>query len=141
MKLTANHLGKIDALLREALTRADEGEVLRTIMVLREAEEQERAGHTALAPKQFSSRAAYRGALLNQRSVQIGQELQDTLQALTGLSLLTRGGATSRTLVVEGAKDQILSALNLPGVRHATLDQPLELVEPKRNKRGVLKQK
>ncbi len=141
MKLTTNHLEKIDAPLREALARADEGEVLRTVMVLGEAEGHERAGHTTLTPKQFSSRAAYRGALIKQRSVQLGQELQDTLQALTELSLLTRGGATSRTLVVEGAKGQILSALDLPGVRHATLDQPLELVEPKRNKRVSLKRK
>ncbi len=38
----------------------------------------------------------------------------------------------SRTVVVEGPARLLLTSLELPGVRHASLDRQIEIVKPRR---------
>jgi hypothetical protein len=137
MKLAQRHISKIDPLLREALQHADGDEVFRAVMVL--GTDQEDRGEKKLAPAQFRSRSAYRGAMIDRRQRQLNDDIGGTLRALQALSLFPRGGTISRTIVIEGPARQILNSLELPGIRHATLDQPLELIKPSPRGRKRLK--
>jgi hypothetical protein len=134
MKLQERHTDKIDPLLRDALKQAQGDEMLRAVMVLGPERTDAEEGLTgeALDPAQFPSREAYRQTLITQRQNQLAHDLRETLQALQGLSLTPRGGTMSRTVVVEGPACQILASLDLPGVRHASLDRPIELIRPRR---------
>jgi len=82
-----------------------------------------------LRPDQFPSRAAWREALIERRKAQVAHDIGSTLQALRDLSFKVGGGTTSRTVVVEGTAQNILASLELPGVRHASLDRPIQLAE------------
>lgn len=132
MKLNKRHLEKIDPLLQDALRRAEGDEVLRAVVVLGpENFDAEKDGVSKeLAPAQFPSRQDYRKALITRRQSQLAEDISDTLQKLLALSLTPRGGTISRTVVVEGPARQILTSLELPGVRHASLDQPISLIKP-----------
>jgi hypothetical protein len=138
MKLEDRHVQKIDPLLQDALGQAEDEEILRAVMVLGPESGDTEKGWRGEAPEpsQFRSRKAYRQALIEQRQSQLVEDIGQTLEALRDLSLTPRGGKTSRVVVVEGPAHQILTALDLPGVQHASLDRPVELVEPRRRKRG-----
>lgn len=126
MKIDERYLTKADPQLRNALKEAKGSEVLRAIMLLGSDEE----GHDLdqdLHPSEFPSRRAWREALIARRQRELELEIRDTLQALKNLDLKARGGKTSRTVVVEGPARQILTSLELPGVRHASLDRSIEL--------------
>jgi hypothetical protein len=97
--------------------------------------DQENLAEKKLSPAQFRSRSAYRGAMIDRRQRRLNDEVGDTLRALRTLSLFPQGGAISRTVVVEGPARQILVSLELPGIRHASLDQPIELIRPFRQER------
>lgn len=137
MKLDKRHTEKIDPLLRDALRRAEEKEILRTVMVLGPESKDAEKGlrEQELDPSQFPSRVEYRQALIKHRQAKLADDIGDTLQALRDLSLTPRGGTISRAVVVEGSARQILASLDLPGVRHASLDRPIQLVEPRRRRR------
>ena len=134
MKLEERHIQKIDSLLRDALRDAKGDEVLRAVMVLgpqgidarKEYRDQE------LASSQFPSHEAYRKALIERRQSELVHDTGETRQALEDLSLSLRGGKISKTVVVEGSARQILASLELSGVRHASLDQPIGLIAPRR---------
>lgn len=66
--------------------------------------------------------------MIDRRQRRLNDDIGDTLRALKALSLLPRGGTISRTVVIEGPARQILNSLELPGIRHTTLDQPVELI-------------
>lgn len=137
MKLTERHIKKVDSLLLDALMRAQGDEVIRAVMLLGpEHEETEKRGVSqTLDPTQFPSREAYRRALIAKRKSQLTPHLRDTLRALSELSLTPRGGTVSRAVMVEGPAHQILTSLELPGVCHASLDRPVELIGPRRSGR------
>lgn len=120
MKLSETHLAKIDFLLRDALENADGNEILRCVMLLGTEEAEHQVVDQDLDPSQFSSRQAYRQALITQRQEVLARQLGQTLQILQALSLVPRGGQISPTVVVEGSAGQIWAALALPDVRHAT---------------------
>ena len=126
MKLNDTYLEKTDPLLRSALEHASDGDMLRAVLLLNQVEDPDSAEE--LRPDQFPSRQAWREALIARRADQLTGDLTGTLQALEGLSLQPRGGTLGRTVVVEGPARQILTSLSLPGVRHASLDQPIHLV-------------
>jgi hypothetical protein len=135
MKLTQSVFGKINAELQEALTQTEREETLRVIMQLGSAES-ERASEkpeNVFDPSQFSSRRDYRQALIDQQKAQVSQEVGDTLNKLRALSLKVQGGEIGRTVVVEGPAREITAALELPGVRSASLDQRFALIEPRVN--------
>lgn len=134
MKLDDIHTEKIDPLLRDALNQAQEDKVLLVAMVLDSESNDVENGDKSqkLDPSQFGSREVYRKALIDQRQTKISSDTGNTRRALTELSLKVRGGAISRIVVVEGTARQILAALELPGVRHASLDRPIELERPYR---------
>jgi len=129
MKLEAQHIEKADPLLQEALKRATGDEILRTVMVL--SPEREPQSDRAPEPHQFSTRAAYRQALIQHREHQLAHALGSIMRALAALSLTVHGGRMSPTVVVEGAARKILQSLECPGVRHASLDRPLQLIAPR----------
>ncbi len=128
MELSANKAAKIDPLLREKLQGARGDETIRVVMVLGEDEHSSRIDRQ-LHPSQFPSRTAWREALIKQRGSQLEDEIGDTLESLRRLSLQPRGGTIGRTVVVEGPVRDIVSSLELPGVRHASLDRPIMLTE------------
>ncbi len=135
MKVDNKHNSKTDPLLQQALSNAEEREILRAVMVIG-AESQDSENGCAQSPEphvdpsQFSSRLAYRKALIAQRQNQVADDMHDVLQALHDLSLSTRGGTMGKTVVVEGPAAQILASLELPSVLHASLDQEVNLIEP-----------
>lgn len=139
MKLNTTHIQKLDPLLRKALERATGEEFLSTLMLLR-PESKESANDapesTEPDPSHFESREEYRGALIARQREMVSRGIEGTLQALADLSLRPRGGSISHAVVVQGAARQILSALELPGVAHATLDRPVTLVEPQRPRKN-----
>jgi hypothetical protein len=137
MKLEKRHIEKVDSHLRDALSQADEEEVLRAVMVLRPEGNPTEKGEAGeeLDPSQFPTRKSYRQALIDQRQLEISDDVGETLQALHGLSLAPRGGTIGRVVVVEGPARQIVSSLDLPGVYHVSLDRPIKLIEPRRRGR------
>jgi hypothetical protein len=138
MKLRKGHIDKTDPLLQDVLGQADGSEVFRVVMLLgsESKEEERRSLDQEPDPSQFPSRKAYRQALIDQRQSQLADDIGQTLETLQELSLAPRGGKISRVVVVEGQAQQILTALDLPGVQHASLDQAIELVEPRRRRQG-----
>ncbi len=141
MKLDEKCVVKIDPLLQEALIDAEGDQLIRAVMVL--GPENEEIERKYLGQKieqaQFSSRESYRQALIERRKRQLEASIGNTLQALQELSLAPRGGKITRTVVIEGQARQILEALHLPGVRHAILDQPIRLIEPRRRAAGKVR--
>ena len=134
MRLDARHCDKIDSLLQDALTHAKGDETLRAVMLLGNGQESAAETEPAppLDPKQFASRKAYRQALIEQRQTQLSRDIDETLQGLQKLALAPRGGKTSNVVVVEGPAHRLLASLELPGVRHASLDRSIELIQPRR---------
>lgn len=132
MKLSNKYLEKIDPKLQATLENAVGDEILTCLLLLGpELEDTKRSlASKELDPAQFPSRKAYREKLISQRKDELAQNIGVTLQELQALSLKPRGGNISPTVVVEGTARQILSALELPGVRHASLDQSIELIKP-----------
>jgi hypothetical protein len=136
MKLDEKQIEKTDSLLCKALKDAEGDELLRVVMVL----ESERSGSEEgskmekLDASGYPSQTVYREALIEKRQKEIAQKTGETRKELEKLSLVVRGGKISRTCVVEGSARQILASLELPGIRHASLDQPIELIEPRRGK-------
>jgi hypothetical protein len=132
VKLSKTHLEKIDPKLQEVLEKAKGDEIVTCLMLLGpELEDaKQRSASEELNPAQFPSRKAYREKAISQRKDELAHNIGITLQKLRDLSLNPRGGNISPTVVVEGMARQILAALELPGVRHASLDRPIELIRP-----------
>jgi hypothetical protein len=126
MQLNDRQIAKIDPLLQEALKQATGDELVRAIAVLNTDEV---AISAALDPEAFSSRLAYREALIAQRQTQLQTELSATMRSLHDLDLKTDGGSISPVLALEGTARQVLAALDLAGVRHASLEQLIGLPE------------
>ncbi len=126
MELGTKKAAKIDPLLREKLQSVGGDENIRVLMVLGEDERSSRI-EQQLRPSQFASRTAWREALIEQRRSQVADEIGNTLEDLRKLSLQPQGGTLGRTVVVEGSARDIATSLELPGVRHASLDRPIEL--------------
>lgn len=122
MLLNQTHINKIDPLLKEELSKAQENEdkLIRASVLL---DASEIKVNSPLSPSQFSSRQAYRQALIDQRRLQMSEALGDTIKSLKKLLLKTEGDTISPVVVIEGKAHQILKALELPGVRHASLDR------------------
>lgn len=107
-------------------------EVLVVLMLLGAEPEdaQQELVNEEIDPAQFPTRTAYREEAIARRKEQLDRYIGSTLKKLKALSLKPRGGTQSPTVVVEGPARQIVAALELPGVLHARLDQPIKLIEP-----------
>lgn len=123
MKLSTHQISKIDNALKEALEQAEGHEFLRTVMVLG-SPRKEQSG-SKLKPSDFPSRTAYREALISDTQQHQSTYLGNVKKGLADLALDVKGGAISQSVVVEGTAGNILSSLELPEVRHASLDQPI----------------
>ncbi len=132
MQLDERYIAKIDLPLRDALADAPDGTILRAIMVLGTDTESERRDERLPQPSQYSSRVAWRQALIEERQHQLVREIGRTIDALRELCLKPRGGTTGHTVVVEGSAQQLLRSLDLPGVQHVSLDQPIALIDAHR---------
>ena len=137
MKLSERHIAKTDDLLRDALEAATGEETICAVMVLApDAEERAAEGvetPSVPQPSEFPSRAAYRQALIERRQAATRHGIGKTKQDLANLSLNPRGGEIGATVVVEGPASRVLASLDLPGVRHASLDRRIDLVKPRRD--------
>ncbi len=133
MNLSRVQQQKIDPLLRDALVRARPEDMLRVVMTLQPDAEQplEADLKRELDPTQFHSREAYRRALIEQQKRRTLHEISRTIHELERLLTTVHGGEMSHTVVAEGSAQQVVSALSLTGVQRASLDRPLELVEPR----------
>jgi hypothetical protein len=129
MEINAINASKIDPLLREKLQSARGNETIRVIMILGNDAEHSSSRYRMPSPSQFSSRTAWRNALIERRRGQLADDIGSTLQRLRQLSLRPQGGTLGHTVVVEGPIRSIAKSLELPGVRHASLDRPIELAE------------
>jgi len=131
MKLEQRHIAKADSRLQDALTRAQGGELLRTIMILGPTgPSDESSVESPPRAADFPSREAWREALVARRQDTLAREIGGTIKALRDLSLKPSGGTTGRTVIVEGPADKIWKSLDLPGVQRAVLDSPIGLTEP-----------
>jgi hypothetical protein len=122
---------KTDSQLERVLREAVGDETIRVLMLLKAAGivAHESASITS---EQFASRRDYRQAMIEQRKKSVEQIIGGTRQALKDLKLVPKGGAISRTVLVEGSAKQILHSLSLPGVEHASLDRPIATFETRR---------
>ena len=129
MKLEPKYLEKIDPLLETELREARGDEKLLVVMLLNDnsPEKEDNQFEPELHPSQFPDRKSYRQALINLQEKRVRNAIGDTLKELENLSLITKGGIISRTVVVEGTARQILASLALEAVNHVTLDQPIAL--------------
>ncbi len=136
MELNTTQIEKIDPRLQSALKKASGDEVLRAVVMLGRAdgEAESNPDGPALDPSSFQSRADYKQELINQQRQKIADGIGETLRELKGLSLVVHGGEVSRVVVAEGPARQILASLDIPGVRHASLDQRIQLIEPRRRR-------
>jgi hypothetical protein len=126
MKLNERHIAKTDPLLEDTLKHARGDENIRAVMIVG-PEEPTSSVHKQPHPSQFPSRQAWRDALVKRRKGQIEGKVGDTLKQLRELSLNPQGGKISQAVVVEGPAANIAASLDLPGVRHASLDRELAL--------------
>ena len=125
MKLNQSQIAKIDPHLQQALSQAREEETIRAIAILgyESGEPIDALFQPEISPSDFTSRVAYRQALIEARQKQSSAAISSTLESLQELSLTMRGGAISETVVLEGRASEILKALDLPGLQRATLDR------------------
>jgi hypothetical protein len=100
-------------------------------MVLGTDTESERRDERLPQPSQYSSRVAWRQALIEERQHQLVREIGRTIDALRSYAS-SHGGTTGHTVVVEGSAQQLLRSLDLPGVQHVSLDQPIALIDAHR---------
>jgi hypothetical protein len=121
MRIDSDALEKADPELERALREADEDETVRAIMVLGNGE----LAHEPITAEQFASRHDYREAMIQKQRDSVERSTGGIRKAVQDLNLITQAGNISRTVLVEGAAKQILRALELPGVQHASLDQRL----------------
>ncbi len=130
MKLDQEQIVKIDPQLRRALERPEQDRVLRAVMQLAPMDRPLGAEgeSAALNPSDFPSPKAYREHLIALRQNRVAQDLARVIKKLSDLSLDVRGGKVGYTVVVQGAASKIAASLKLTAVRHASLDQPLELI-------------
>jgi|GEM_PF-1337228 len=134
MKLTGIDTSKVDVQLKKALRSARPDDVFRVVMTLQpESSLDIGVPEFALDPAQFESREEYRRELIAARERRVSAALHDTREELERLLPAVHGGKLSHTVVVEGSAEQLVSALQLSGVSHAWLDQPLQLVEPRQS--------
>lgn len=124
MKVSAPQTTKIDSALHNALEKAEGHEPLRTVMILESSRKSKRPVPDST---DFPDRTTYRKALIENQQAELVDELTNVKQELNDRSLRVKGGHISRAVVVEGTARDILSSLELPEVKHASLDQPLEL--------------
>jgi hypothetical protein len=122
---------KTDSQLERVLREAVGDEKIRVLMLLRAAGIVAHES-ASIASEQFASRRDYRQAMIEQRKKSVEEIIGGTRQALKDLKLVPKGAAISRTVLVEGSAKQILHSLSLPGVEHASLDQPIATVETRR---------
>jgi len=125
MKLNESQIAKIDPSLEDALIHAREDEEMLVIMSL---DLQKPLAKDPFKPQDFPEYKDYRQALLNYRQQEYAASLGETIQALEKLDLkIAAGGTSSRVLVAQGSPTQIAEALELSGVRHASLDRLIAL--------------
>jgi hypothetical protein len=125
MKLSSEQVRKIDPELYKALKQAKGHEPLRTIMVL--ATGLSKSANQIPQSADFSDRTAYRKALIDTQKQLINEQLSVVKQALNDYSLSVKGGDISQAVVVEGSAGNILSSLDLPAVKYASLDKELSI--------------
>ena len=134
MQTKADLASKADPLLWRALQEATGDEILRVLLLIEPLSDEVKldgsAGEKGPAPS--TSRSAYRRALIERETRRLSDKLSETMEALQKLSLRPRGGRTSRTVVIEGPANAIARSLDLPSVRHASLDREVTLIEPRR---------
>ncbi len=138
MHLETQHLEKIDKSLRKALSKASEKDPLRVILVLKPGADQSsgKAAETKVpAPSDFSSRQAYRKALIKQRRTQLEQDLGETRRSLEKQSLRLRGGKLGHIVVADGQAQQIVRSLEMPGVESAQLDREIQIPPPRKRRK------
>ncbi|MFQ3662601.1 MAG: hypothetical protein SNJ69_09445 [Chloroflexaceae bacterium] len=131
MKLTGIDTSKVDVQLKKALRSARPGDIFRVVMTLQP--ESSDVPEFVIDPARFASREEYRRELIAAREQHVSAALHDTREELERLLPAVHGGKLSHTVVVEGSAKQLVSALQLSGVSHAWLDQPLQLVEPRQS--------
>jgi predicted NACHT family NTPase len=127
VNLSESHIRKSDPILLARLADAKEEEVLRVAMMLTADSLSQNMNLPTLEPSQFSSRVAYRQALIQRQQTFLEATIGSTIQDLQNLSIKTYGGTTSRVIIAEGTAKQILKSLELSGVYHASFDQAIEL--------------
>src|SRR5579859_7899636 len=124
MNLSPLHFTKADELLRLALNRAEEGDVLCAILKLDLPKLP-----TAPPPKDFPNRLEWRRAVITQNKAFVEQHIGGTLRRLDHLGLAPRGGSLGQ-VVVNGPAAGICSALELEQVTFAILDRELHFLVP-----------
>lgn len=119
---------KADARLRDFLSQARGDEVARTILHLgTKATEFELPPRMRFGHDRFRDREV----LIAERQDTIGAAIADAITELRKLELNPLGGRVSPVVVVDGTARQIAQALHLDSVRQASLDQPIDIIEPK----------
>lgn len=123
MNINTQTIAKTNIFLEDALTNSKDNKILKVIMSLQD-DENIKTILGNIKPDQFPNYREYRQALIDTRKKQLQEGIvAQTIKELQDLSLTTHGGDISNVVIVEGTASQILAALQLPGVKSASLDQ------------------
>jgi hypothetical protein len=129
-ELSTHHLHKADAALAQSIQRIQAQDALsdtplRVILTLAATDDADNRLQKD-DPSNYSSRRAYRSAMIANRKAAIDDAFSTVRERLGALSLVIKGGKVSRVVICEGSAADIVIALEDPGVVKATLDQPLD---------------
>jgi hypothetical protein len=126
MNATEMNLEKADEPLRTALRTQPSANSLCAILAVGPQDVEPTAKPD---PSKYSSRTAWRRALIDRRRQWVTQHIEPIVRELRQLGLEPRGGFLGQ-VVITGSPEQILAALQLEGVHEAWLDFKINLIEP-----------
>ena len=120
MDLNNSVSAKIDPDLLKTLASASASDIIRAILLL-----ERKAAEEKPDPSRFSSREAYRKALI---AAKRATNDEATLERLRLLSLNPVSGGLTQAIVVQGPALGLMQALQWPQVTHASLDTQLRVL-------------
>lgn len=125
MKVRPYIVIKLDPILHEALEKAHEDEILRIIMILNpdiHPTDIPNKSESVVLDKNYSSLQKSREKAIKDRQEFLAQALDPIVQKLKDLHLEVHRMKTGRAAIVDGSAKQILIALEILEVIHASLD-------------------
>lgn len=117
---------KLDRALRDALSTLSGDDVVRAVMYV-DGIEGGSTDKNGPSPSEFPSRKDYREFMIRSRRENMSVMMKTIVQSLQKLGLQTFGGEMTPTLVVQGKAKDLVSALQLSEVQHASLDVAVNL--------------
>ena len=123
MNLDDIPVGKIDEDLRKRLGAALINEQIRVIASVADGLTEEKS---TLPSSQFASRAEYRQYKIASQKEKTKLALEPVLESLNSLNLIVKFSDINPVIFAEGSPIEIFKLLQIPQIRHVSLDKNLE---------------